>query len=115
MAIAMLQHFPHKELSSGTTLGGRQPPSQSPFLFILFLLLKRGSSEGGRRGWDFQLRLQSHMLSPWNFVGWGMESTELGARDIHFPGTWNLGALDALLLLDGIWVSFLLQNVDLSI
>lgn len=55
------------------------------------------------------------MLSPWNFVGWGMESTELGARDIHFPGTWNLGALDALLLLDGIWVSFLLQNVDLSI
>lgn len=45
----------------------------------------------------------------------GMESTELGARDIHFPGTWNLGALDALLLLDGIWVSFLLRNVDLSI
>lgn len=51
MAIAMLQHFPDKELFRDHP--GREPPSQSPFLFILFLLLKRGSSEGGRRGWDF--------------------------------------------------------------
>lgn len=59
--------------------------------------------------------LLTHALSL-GLCGVGMESTKLGAGDIHFPGTWILAApLAALLLLDGIWVSFMLQNVDLSI
>lgn len=88
----------------------------SPFLSILFLLLKRGSSGGGRRGWDFPAEASATFLwlgwggwaillspplgwgSPANTVyllgclGIGPGSIELGARDIHFPGTWMLGA-----------------------
>lgn len=105
--------FPTRSSLQGCA--GREPPPQSPFLPFPFLLLKRGSSEGGRRGlglsraaflwlgWGGRAILLSCLLdgavlaaNTCPLPGWllglcGVDTgcTELGPGDEPFPSTWT--------------------------
>lgn len=105
--------FPTRSSLQGCA--GREPPPQSPFLPFPFLLLKRESSEGGRRGlglsraaflwlgWGGRAILLSCLLdgavlaaNTCPLPGWllglcGVDTgcTELGPGDEPFPSTWT--------------------------